>query len=148
MGIARIQKSLARRGVIRYRNRVKLRDDQNQPTIDWASPQAAGLARAAAAGFPDPIKLNAQCPQPLVQRLPWDFSTTFPQPTDEAVDAGALASPQCSDVARLEVERARLAELSNSAIELFAGSFGQEAAERLDYAHRQVLLRASVCRVR
>jgi hypothetical protein len=27
---------------------------------------------------------------PPVQRLPWDFKTTFPQPTDDVVDAGLV----------------------------------------------------------
>jgi hypothetical protein len=26
----------------------------------------------------------------LVQRLPWDFNNSFPQPTDEAIDAGVM----------------------------------------------------------
>jgi hypothetical protein len=30
-------------------------------------------------------------PPPLVQRLPWDFKTTFPQPTPEAIDAGIVS---------------------------------------------------------
>ena len=50
---------------------------------------------AAAPGFPDPIKLVASTPAPLVQRLLWDFKTTFPQPTEQAIDAGVIDESDC-----------------------------------------------------
>jgi hypothetical protein len=53
--------------------------------INWSSPQAAAAAPAAC--IPDPVKLAAQAPPVLIERLPWDFTTTFPQPTDEAIDS-------------------------------------------------------------
>lgn len=67
---------------------MKQRDDPNQTLIDWNNPAAPAIT--AKARFPDPVKLAAQAPPPLVERLPWDFSTTFPQPTDEAIDAGKI----------------------------------------------------------
>lgn len=30
-------------------------------------------------------------PSPLVQYLPWDFHSTFPQPTPEAINAGVIS---------------------------------------------------------
>ena len=49
----------------------------------------------AAAGFPDPIKLVASTPAPLVQRCHRDSKTTFPQPTEEAIDAGVIDESDC-----------------------------------------------------
>jgi len=73
---------------------VKRRDDPNQTLINWSSPAAEAVAPRAA--FPDPVKLAAQAPAPLIQYLPWDFTTTFPQPTDEAVDAGVISEDDCT----------------------------------------------------
>jgi hypothetical protein len=67
---------------------VKRRDDPKQALIDWGNPQTPIVV--AAASYLDAIKLAADAPPPLIQRLPWDFTTTFPQPTDEAIDAGVL----------------------------------------------------------
>ena len=35
------------------------------------------------------------CMLPPIQRLPWDFTTTFPKPTDAAIDAGVLDETDC-----------------------------------------------------
>jgi hypothetical protein len=53
----------------------------------------------------------------------------------------SLASPQCSDRARLGAECNRLKDQVRAAVALYAGSFGEEPAARLEaYARRQVLL--------
>lgn len=65
---------------------MKRQDDPNQTLIDWGNPAAAAVAPKAS--IPDPIKLAAQARAPLVERLPWDFTTTFPQPTEEALETG------------------------------------------------------------
>ncbi len=72
---------------------MKRSDDPNQTLIDWGNPQA--LAVAAKPVFPDPIKLIAAAPAPLVQHLPWDFKTVFPQPSDEALDVGVIDACVC-----------------------------------------------------
>jgi hypothetical protein len=73
---------------------VKRRDDPYQTLIKWSNPAAAGVAPVT--GIPDPIKLAAQAPTVLVERLPWDFTTTFPQPSDEAIDTGLLMEDDCT----------------------------------------------------
>jgi hypothetical protein len=73
---------------------VKRRDDPNQTLINWSNPAAA--VAAPATSIPDPIRLAAQAPPVLVERLPWDFTTTFPQPSDEAIDAGLLMEDDCT----------------------------------------------------
>lgn len=67
---------------------MKRRDDPNQTLINWSNPSVAALAPVS--NVPDPVKLAAEAPAPLVERLPWDFATTFPQPTEEAIDEGIL----------------------------------------------------------
>jgi len=69
------------------------RDDPNQTLINWSNPSAVAVAPAAS--IPDPVKLVAQAPPVLIERLPWDFTTTFPQPTDETIDAGILMEDDC-----------------------------------------------------
>lgn len=64
------------------------RDDPNQTFINWSNPVASAVAPRPS--FPDPVKLAAAAPAPLVQYLPWDFTTTFPQPTDEALETGRI----------------------------------------------------------
>lgn len=39
---------------------------------------------------------NPDSPSPLVQYLKWDFATTFPQPTAEAIDAGIVSDEDCT----------------------------------------------------
>ena len=67
---------------------MKLHADPNQTLINWGNPEAPGVV--AASSIPDPSKLAAEAPPLLVQRLPWDFITVLPQPTDEAIDAGVV----------------------------------------------------------
>jgi hypothetical protein len=64
-------------------------DDPNQLLIDWKPAAAEGKTIAA----PAPVETAAlarPAVEPLVQRLPWDFKTSFPQPTDDAIDNGLL----------------------------------------------------------
>lgn len=52
-----------------------------------------------------------------------------------------LAAAGCADRARLESERNRNRAWLKEMVDLYAGSFGQEAAERLEaYAGRQILI--------
>ena len=72
---------------------MKRRDDPNQTLIDWENPQAPAVA--AQPVFPDPIELIARAPAPPVQYPPWDFKTTFPRPSEEALDAGVIDERDC-----------------------------------------------------
>ena len=76
------------------RFRVKRRDDPQQTFINWGNPQAAAVASTST--VPDPIKLAAAAPLALVQRLRWDFTSTFPEPTEEALDAGVISDDDCA----------------------------------------------------
>lgn len=67
---------------------MRRRNDPNQTLINWIDPTAAGVAPAGS--ILDPVRLAAQAQPPMIERLPWDFSTTFPQPTDQAIDAGII----------------------------------------------------------
>jgi hypothetical protein len=86
---------------------VKRRDDPHQTLINWRNPQAAVIAPAST--IPDPIKLAASAPPALVQRLQWDFTNTFPEPTEEALDAGVISEDDCSParIRSLHEEHAR-----------------------------------------
>jgi hypothetical protein len=66
---------------------VKRRNDPKQTLFDWGGPQAPAPAASA---LPDPIQLAIASPPPSVQRLRWDFVTTFPLPSDDAIHAGVL----------------------------------------------------------
>lgn len=66
---------------------MKRKDDPNQTHIDWGNPLVPAVA---ARNFPDPIKLVSETPPALVQRLRWDFKTSFPHPTEEAIEAGVI----------------------------------------------------------
>lgn len=63
-------------------------NDPNQLQINWwpAPPPAAPAAKITSPpeSPPDPAE------SPLLQVLPWDFKTSFPQPTEEAIDGGVL----------------------------------------------------------
>jgi hypothetical protein len=76
---------------------VKRRHDPNQILIDWtaARPSESLPAPREAAPPPSPVA------------LPWDFSATFPQPTQEAVDAGVITDEQLDDLPALHDEHAR-----------------------------------------
>ena len=71
---------------------MKRRDDPNQLLIDWSSPSPA----APVAPDPAPAAIVAPAASPgaaaeaPIQRLPWDFATTFPEPTEEGVAAGLV----------------------------------------------------------
>lgn len=79
---------------------MKRRPDPHQLTIDWTTPapvtrgekgsppkdEEHGGTTVATAANP----LRTPSPPPLVQILPWDFSTTYPQPTNEAIEAGVI----------------------------------------------------------
>jgi hypothetical protein len=58
-------------------------DDAGQLQIEWFAPPIGGVG-VGTSPLPAPVP-------PLVQRLPWDFVTTFPQPTPEAIDAGIVS---------------------------------------------------------
>jgi hypothetical protein len=73
---------------------VKRRADPNQTLINWGNPQAPVVASTST--VPDPIKLAAAAPLALVQRLRWDFTNTFPEPTEEALDAGVISDDDCT----------------------------------------------------
>jgi hypothetical protein len=60
-------------------------DDPNQLRIDWSSGETVNSTAASAVG-----PAETRDVAPLVQRLPWDFRTSFPQPTDAAIDNGVL----------------------------------------------------------
>jgi hypothetical protein len=74
--------------------------DIGQLRIDWRPPETEGsagpTAAAATAGGPHEGRPEPN-PQPrppvarLVQRLPWDFATTYPPPLADAIEAGVLA---------------------------------------------------------
>ncbi len=82
---------------------MKRRDDPNQILIDWSNPPGEVVttgSEEAAAKLPQASSVATSpsspvCAPPetplLVQRLRWDFKTTFPQPTDEAIDAGTIS---------------------------------------------------------
>lgn len=68
------------------------RQDPHQLEIDWCNSARSTGSAAAPQGILDPLSLavTEAAPAPLVQRLPWDFRSSFPQPTDEAIDGGVL----------------------------------------------------------
>ena len=75
-----------------YERRGSGVDDPNQLRINWsggepASP-SANVKTNAATSAAGPTETRDVAP--LVQRLPWDFKTSFPQPTDAAIDNGVL----------------------------------------------------------
>lgn len=77
--------------------------DANQLLIDW-TPKPTPTPRAATAA------------SELSIALPWDFQTTFPQPTDEAIDAGVIdpsdTTPQGLQSLHEEYGRVALAMLA------------------------------------
>ncbi len=68
--------------------RVTGGDASGQLLIDWSSERKAGKPASTKAATPPPA--NGQDVPLLVQLLPWDFKTSFPQPTDAAIDNGVL----------------------------------------------------------
>jgi hypothetical protein len=67
-------------------------DDPSQLQIDWSSGESASAPAniKTAASVPNAEPAGTRDVAPLVQRLPWDFKTSFPQPTDAAIDKGVL----------------------------------------------------------
>lgn len=69
-----------------HRGKGSAGDDPHQLRIDWSPEPTATIPAAVAPPSPTAIATA----EPLVQRLPWDFKTSFPQPSDEAIDNGVL----------------------------------------------------------
>jgi hypothetical protein len=63
--------------------------DVNQLLIDWTG-------TAAPPGAVGKEESGSEI-QPLVLRLKWDFRTSFPEPTEEAIDAGILQPEDATD---------------------------------------------------
>jgi len=89
-------------------------DDPGQLRIEWSTVTGRGPVTAtpplpASGPATDTISAPDTGVSPLVQRLPWDFQSTFPQPTPEAIDAGVVsdedAAPQ--NVRAIHEEHAR-----------------------------------------
>jgi hypothetical protein len=69
--------------------------DPNQFQINWGTSKTEGPPSAPPLAVDRPPKPTAAATSPaaavpLVQRLPWDFRNSFPQPTPEAFEAGVL----------------------------------------------------------
>ena len=64
-------------------------DVPGQLQIDWTAP-AGATDKTPAAALPA-SRPAGPSPAPLIQRLPWDFKETFPQPTPEALEAGIVS---------------------------------------------------------
>jgi hypothetical protein len=88
---------------------VKRRPDPNQILIDWTTPapvtrvedasdrKAEGsIGATCATTQANPSSSSSPPPPLLVQVLPWDFSTSFPQPSDAAIEAGTIADEDCT----------------------------------------------------
>ena len=79
---------------MKYRGQVKRRPDPNQLIIDWNNP--APVSRGGDSTSPEKdgsghsAPLSGDTSPLLIQRLPWDFKMTFPEPTEEALEAGIL----------------------------------------------------------
>jgi hypothetical protein len=70
------------------KGRGKKDDDRHQLQIDW--PPEHVLLEKHADQSSSALLHAAPATELLVQRLSWDFKTSFPQPTDEAIDNGVL----------------------------------------------------------
>jgi len=93
-------------------------DHPGQLLIDWVGPRAPqpDTPPLSAAGAPpaEAVSLQAKRTEappdpPLVQRTTWDFRTSFPQPTPEAIDAGVISDEDLTpdNIAALHDEHAR-----------------------------------------
>jgi hypothetical protein len=78
--------------------RVGVDADPHQLQIDWSPQQIAAAAPSPTQSVPsqaaDPAPLQPVAAPPLVQRLQWDFRTSFPEPTQEAIDAGLIVEEE------------------------------------------------------
>lgn len=80
-------------------------NDPGQFLIDWsASPPLAAVEQKRET----PTQDRTGSAPALVQRLKWDFRTTFPSPTPEAIDAGIMSGEDCEpeNVRALHAEHA------------------------------------------
>jgi hypothetical protein len=77
-------------------------DDPGQLHIEWDKPADKGQVTIES-------PLPASGPRPPVQRLKWDFKTTFPEPMPEAIDAGVIGDEDATpaNVRALHQEHAR-----------------------------------------
>ena len=95
------------------------RPDPRQLPIDWAA--AVTPTASTPATKPTPVPTDpTPVPAPLVERLPWDFATTFPPPLPEAVDGGTVDEADAEQPAALHEAygtqmRAALAQLDAAA---------------------------------
>jgi hypothetical protein len=76
-------------------------DDPGQLQIEWGE-----VPLEKAVTTPPPLPVSQP---PLVQYLPWDFQSTFPQPTPEAIDAGVISDEDAApeNLRALHEEHAR-----------------------------------------
>jgi hypothetical protein len=76
-------------------------DDPGQLQIEWGK-----VPPERAVTTPPPLPVSQP---PLVQYLPWDFQSTFPQPTPEAIDAGVISDEDAApeNLRALHEEHAR-----------------------------------------
>jgi hypothetical protein len=76
---------------------MQRREDTQQLLIDWSNPPPAessvSVAESSLAPLPPPPAEPA--PAAPVLCLAWDFVNTFPQPTEEALQAGLLSDEDC-----------------------------------------------------
>jgi hypothetical protein len=97
-------------------------NNPHQLKIAWASPGHAITAMEAETlppanvtleqtTLPSHSKMVRTHESPPIQRLPWDFRESFPQPTEEAIEAGVISEDDCNpdNVRYLHEEHARQA---------------------------------------
>ena len=89
-------------------------DDPGQLRIEWSTVAGTGPVTATPplpASGPATYSIRApdMAVSPLVQCLPWDFQSTFPQPTPEAIDAGVVSDEDATpeNVCAIHEEHAR-----------------------------------------
>jgi hypothetical protein len=68
----------------------------NQLSFDWVAANELADPLMVVPNAPQPAPTEANSPAPLVQRLPWDFQNSFPQPTPEAVEARIISDEDLS----------------------------------------------------
>jgi hypothetical protein len=123
------------------------KDDPHQLNIQW------GTRSRSSVPIP-PIKpplSHAPADQPtLIQHLPWDFLTTFPDPLEDSLEAGRFTNEEARpaiiqsfhaelglQLARILTEQdeiadgRRLSEEIQTEVQKYAEDFGEHAAEQL-----------------
>jgi hypothetical protein len=77
--------------------------------MEWGAAPADSPAVPLPA--PEPVAQHGEAiqdnPLPLVQHLPWDFETTFPSPTDGAIENGLIEDDEVDTVRWLHLEHAK-----------------------------------------